>query len=86
MATSNRIKWMTVMVSLLMIFSFFYGNSQDLHYSQFYNAHVNINPALTGIFNGDVRVAGNYRSQWKAVPVPYMTFTGAGDFKIYKET
>ena len=37
---------------------------QDLHYTQFYNAHVNINPALTGIFNGDTRLSGKFRNQW----------------------
>ncbi len=58
---------------------------QDLHYSQFYNAHVNINPGLTGIFNGDVRVAANFRNQWHAVPVPYTTLTGAYDMKIYRK-
>jgi type IX secretion system PorP/SprF family membrane protein len=57
--------------------------AQDLHYSQFYNAHVNINPGLTGIFNGDVRIAANYRNQWKVLPIPYMTVTGAYDMKIY---
>ena len=32
--------------------------SQDLHYSQFYNAPLVISPALTGIFNGDQRFYG----------------------------
>ncbi|MBK6390276.1 MAG: PorP/SprF family type IX secretion system membrane protein [Saprospiraceae bacterium] len=59
--------------------------AQDLHYTQFYNAHVNINPGLTGIFNGDVRMAANYRNQWRVLPVPYMTVTGAYDMKIYRK-
>lgn len=59
--------------------------SQDLHYTQFYNAHVNINPGLTGIFNGDVRMAANYRNQWKVLPIPYMTVTGAYDMKLYRK-
>lgn len=62
----------------------FFAIGQDLHYSQFYNAHVNINPALTGIFNGDIRLASNFRNQWPSVPVPYNTTTAAADFKIYK--
>jgi type IX secretion system PorP/SprF family membrane protein len=60
----------------------FYVFGQDLHYSQFYNTHVNINPALTGIFNGDIRLATNFRNQWPSVPVPYNTTTAAVDFKI----
>ena len=56
---------------------------QDIHYSQFFNSPLNMNPALTGIFNGDVRYAANYRNQWSSVPVPYMTFTGSWDQKFY---
>lgn len=60
--------------------------AQDIHYSQFYNAPFNINPALTGIFRGDVRFMGNYRSQWNSVPVDYMTFTAAADLKFIRRT
>lgn len=56
---------------------------QDIHYSQFYNSPLNINPALTGIFNGDVRVIGSFRDQWRNVEVPYTTFTGNYDMKLY---
>jgi type IX secretion system PorP/SprF family membrane protein len=56
---------------------------QDIHYSQFYHSALNINPALTGIFHGDLRFSGNFRDQWRSVPVPYTTFTGAFDMKLY---
>ena len=39
-------------------------NGQDIHHSQFYTAPLNLNPGLTGIFNGDQRLALNYRRQW----------------------
>lgn len=55
---------------------------QDLHYSQFNHSPLNLNPALTGVFNGDVRFMGNFRDQWRSVPVPYTTFTGAFDMKV----
>jgi type IX secretion system PorP/SprF family membrane protein len=58
--------------------------AQDIHYSQFYNSNMNVNPALTGIFNGDKRVSASYRHQWYSVPVPYLTFTGSYDQKFYK--
>lgn len=44
---------------------------------------MNINPALAGVFNEDVRFIGNYRNQWESVPVPYTTFSGAYDTKIF---
>jgi len=58
-------------------------SAQDIHYSQFYNSPQNINPALVGIFNGDVRVMGNLRDQWRWVPVPWFTFGASYDRKIY---
>lgn len=61
-------------------------SAQDIHYSQFYNAPMNINPALTGIFGGDVRFMGNYKGQWNRVPVEYRTFTAAVDSKFIRRT
>ncbi|MBC6993340.1 PorP/SprF family type IX secretion system membrane protein [Neolewinella lacunae] len=58
------------------------GSAQDFHYSQFYNAPLHLNPALTGIFRGDVRMMGNYKSQWTDVPVDYKTVTLAIDKKF----
>lgn len=56
--------------------------AQDIHYSQYWNAPFNINPALTGVFRGNTRFSANYRNQWSSVPVEYMTFTGAVDHKF----
>ena len=68
--------------TILLVFLIkFEAKTQDVHYSQFYNSPLNINPALTGIFNGDVRVIGSLRDQWRPVPVPYTTFTGSYDMK-----
>lgn len=59
-------------------------HAQDIHYTQAHNSALNINPALTGIFNQDIRMSANYRHQWYTVPVPYLTFTGAFDKKFYQ--
>jgi type IX secretion system PorP/SprF family membrane protein len=56
--------------------------AQDLHYSQFYNSPLNINPAKTGIFNGDKRFNLSYRNQWTSI-VPWTTFSGSYDMKFY---
>lgn len=63
--------------------AFSIGKAQDLHFSQFYNAPLNISPALTGIFTGDQRFVGIYRNQWSSVPVPYTTFAASYDQKFY---
>lgn len=56
---------------------------QDIHFSQFSNSPLNLNPGLAGVFGGDMRFVGNYRSQWRSVPVPYTTFSGSVENKIY---
>lgn len=56
--------------------------AQDLHFSQFYHNPLNLNPALTGVFAGDQRFAGAYRSQWASVPIPYLTFSASYDQKF----
>lgn len=58
------------------------AQAQDIHYSQFYNSPLNISPGLTGIFQGNTRLMANYRTQWRAVPVDYLTFTGSVDTKF----
>jgi type IX secretion system PorP/SprF family membrane protein len=60
-------------------------NAQDIHFSQFYFSPMNLNPALTGVFPQDIRISGIYRKQWQSVPVPYMTFSGAYDTKIFNK-
>ena len=57
--------------------------AQDIHYSQFYNSPLNVNPANTGIFNGDKRFTASYRNQWSSVPVPWVTYSGSYDMKWY---
>lgn len=54
---------------------------QDIHYSQFFNSPLNLNPALTGVYNGDARVHANYRSQWSGVPVGYTSADLGADLK-----
>jgi len=56
---------------------------QDLHFSQYYNAPMLVNPANTG-FNPDFdfRVGINYRNQWASVGSPYKTMSAWGDTKL----
>ncbi len=57
--------------------------AQDVHFTQFFNAPMLINPGLTAMHNATSRVAVSYRNQWTTVPVPYTTFAGTIDKKIY---
>ena len=66
----------------VVLFSYSHLHSQDIHYSQFNASPQNLTPAQTGLFDGDWRLAGNYRSQWSAVPVPYTTISMAADTRL----
>src|SRR5664279_1851683 len=67
----------------LLLMSFF-ANAQDPHFSQFFASPLTLNPALTGKFDGTLRVAGNYRNQWPAFNNVYTTSTLSVDFGILK--
>ena len=56
-------------------------DGQDPHFSQFFEAPLLRNPALAGIFEGDVRIQGVYRSQWASITTPYQTGSFNGEFK-----
>src|SRR6187200_2779233 len=58
------------------------GFSQDIHFSQFFEAPLLRNPALAGIFSGDMRLQAVYRTQWQSVTVPYQTGSFNGEFKL----
>jgi type IX secretion system PorP/SprF family membrane protein len=45
----------------------------DPHFSQYYVYPSWLNPALTGVFDGNIRVSGIYRSQWGNVSSPFST-------------
>lgn len=79
---AKKKKLKILIFSFLLIF-FLKIEAQDLHYSQFYNSPQNINPALTGVFNGDHRFVASFRDQWRFVPVPWTTFSAAYDTKLY---
>ncbi len=71
------LKRLTQLNVLCLFLTIFIGNSvfaQDIHFSQFENATFLRSPALTGVFNGNMRFHSNYRAQWYDVPVSYRTF------------
>ena len=57
-------------------------HAQDLHLSQFFETPLLRNPALAGIFEGDVRVQAVYRDQWNSVTTGYRTGSLSGEYKM----
>lgn len=58
-------------------------NAQDPHFSQFYAAPVQMNPAMTGVFPGSFRLIANYRTQNYAVlgNQSYRTIAASADMR-----
>lgn len=61
------------------------AKSQDFHLTQFDAAPMNLNPSLTGLFNGNYRIHGHYRTQWQAIAnKPFQTAYISFDMPIKK--
>lgn len=76
----NRFLYITLIIITICYCPFVHA--QDIHFSQFFASPLTLNPALTGNFNGNVRVAGNYRNQWPSVNRAFTTSTLSVDFPI----
>lgn len=59
-------------------------SAQDIHFSQFYMSPLNLNPAMTGVMNCNVRLVANYRNQWSSVlkSRAYNTYSVSYDQRI----
>lgn len=56
--------------------------AQDIHFSQFFETPLLRNPALAGLFFGDMRMQFVYRNQWQKATTPYQTGSFNGEFKM----
>lgn len=70
-----------LLVTLLLSFSL---QAQDPHFSQFFASPLTLNPAFTGKFDGQLRLAANHRDQWPSIPKAYVTTSASLDFGILK--
>ena len=57
---------------------------QDINFSQFYELPLLRNPALAGIFSGNVRLTAAYRNQWESISAPYRTMALGSEVKFFK--
>ncbi len=54
---------------------------QDIHFSHIHSTPLVLNPGMAGMFEGDLRLMADFRSQWKSVTTDYQTMYGAVDMK-----
>ena len=66
----------TIKILFIYCFSMFANNifSQDIHFSQFINSPLTLNPAKTGDYLGNWRFMNNYRRQWGSFTTPSSPF------------
>ena len=58
--------------------------AQDVHFSHIHASPTIMNPAMTGLVDGDLRLVLNYRSQWNNFTTGYKTFAASADTKLIK--
>lgn len=81
---SPHIIFYRVLLSAFIILNSAFFFAQDIHFSNWNMSPLNLNPANTGMFDGDGRLIFNYRNQWKTVAVPYNTFSFGADYNLKK--
>lgn len=75
----------TIVILTLMIALTSISKAQDYHFSQFFDTPLLVNPALTGVFNGNQRAILYYRDQWSSVMSnPYQSFGFSFDTRLWK--
>ena len=74
-----------LLFSALLVLGSFGSQAQDAHLSLYDAAPLFLNPAMTGVFNGDWRLHAQYRTQWKSVNYkPYTTALISFDAPVKK--
>jgi type IX secretion system PorP/SprF family membrane protein len=59
--------------------------AQDPHYSQLFQSPMSINPAYTGVFNGQARFSTIFRNQWSSFGSPISTYIVGFDTKLFDQ-
>ena len=77
------LKIRSIFLIFMCIFIGMGASAQDFQISQYYASPLNLNPALTGAFDGTYRVFSTYRDQLRGtLDNPFQTFIIGGDVKF----
>ncbi|MGB1017446.1 MAG: PorP/SprF family type IX secretion system membrane protein [Chitinophagales bacterium] len=77
-----------ILLTIIIAFSFFGLNAQDIHFSQYNAQPLLLNPAMTGFSECDYRIGGMFRAQWFSISGgnTYRTTSIFADMAIFKAT
>lgn len=62
------------------------ASAQDVHFSQFDQNPLLLNPAYAGMYDGTFRFNLNYKNQWAALGNVYETYSASTDYIIFKNS
>ena len=71
-------------IGLMMVMAANAG-AQDIHFSQFSSSPSTLNPASTGVYEGQFRFVYNFKDQWKSIAFPYRTNSFSFDMPFARE-
>src|SRR5690349_7635501 len=74
--------WQALYLIVYSLFIVHCSFSQDVHFSQWSNTPLILNPAMTGVFDGKLRFSNDYRSQWVGLTEAYTTIHTSLDLPI----
>lgn len=74
---------MRLILTISMMLALFLVRAQDIHYTQWYDQALQLNPSLTGRFDGAYRFTGNFRQQWRAISTPFQTISVSADARDF---
>lgn len=60
-------------------------SGQDIHFSQFWEPQNHMNPATIGNFDGNIKLAAQYRNQWSQFNTPLVSAYAEGTIKLQRE-
>lgn len=75
-------KFFTILILSVSILFTQSVQAQDIHFAHLHATPTLLNPSMTGLFNGDLRFNGNYRSQWNGFTNGYSTCAASADMKL----
>ncbi len=75
-------RWRKMISLVCLVATTLFVEGQDIHLSQFYQSPLLRNPALAGLFEGDIRIQGVYRDQWNSVTKAYRTGSLNAEYKL----
>ena len=76
-------KYFTILIYYFFLTAYVYA--QDPHYSQYLSVPQMVNPAYTGVFNGQMRLASNYRQQWTSFGTPFTSMIASIEGKLFDQ-